>query len=176
MNTIKEQARRRFSLDDKLIERISLSLKENIAHKIQKNNSCLIKEKILKEDIEIIKQKKPDYQKRREKEYHNWFLIHSGMKSLINGTKKEVLSKDHSQLIEASNEIKNFENMISKEKINQYISELEMTRIGIDDYAIWFEKNCVKRANIKLDSEDSLNKAKKKDLKLIRLFAKNIIL
>ncbi len=118
MNIIKEQTRRRYSLDDKLIGRRSLTLKENIVHKIQKNNYCLIKEKILKEDIEIIKQKKPYCQKRREKEYYNWFLIHSGMKSLINGSKKEVLSKDHSQLIEAPNEVKNIEYMISKEEIN----------------------------------------------------------
>ena len=40
-----------------------------------------------------------------------------------------------------------------------------MTKIGIDDYAIWLEKNCVKRANIKLDSEDSLNKEKEEGFK-----------
>ena len=76
--------------------------------------------------------KKSNCLERRKEEYHNWFLIHSGIKA--NQIRKEVLS--------------NIEK--SEEEFDEYNNELSKVKIDINDYSAWFEKHSVKAVNTKL--------------------------
>ena len=76
--------------------------------------------------MNFIQEVKSDANKRKE-EYHNWFLIHSGIK-------------------QPSNPKKEFKNVKTEEIINEnYNNELAMTKTDINDYASWYQRQCIKR-------------------------------